>query len=331
LRSYAAEVLRRARENEELLARLYALQADALKAGDPEDVCFALLRGLRAQFELSFVRFWLDRKGALGEFPMPTISERDLVWIDGEEIQAMGLSERHPVRLMTLSSPDVFPWAMPEAERLGSMAVILLGEGHRPVGVLGLGDEDAARFAPGLATDFLRQLGWIVGLVLAHAAARERLARLRSLDLASGARNLRFLQPRSRLPIGQWFGHGRGCACICVVLAAWHEIAEEADLSQVVRAIQSCVRATDPVIRLHGAVFAVLLPGCPRERAAELARRIVERLQRFEVPLAPSAGVAAATAEENPPLVRLIERAERAAFVAEALGEGRVEVNHAPF
>jgi diguanylate cyclase (GGDEF)-like protein len=49
-------------------------------------------------------------------------------------------------------------------------------------------------------------------------------------------------------------------------------------LKDLVRIVQECIRGTDLVGRLGGDEFAVLLPNCPRERAADIAERIRERV-----------------------------------------------------
>ena len=66
LRDYVATMMQRLRNNDELFARMFKLEASVLAAGDPEDVCFTLLRELRSQFSLDMVRFWVDRDSLMG-------------------------------------------------------------------------------------------------------------------------------------------------------------------------------------------------------------------------------------------------------------------------
>ena len=336
LRTYAAAMLARVRENEALYRKLYALEREVLMAGDPEDACFALLKGLRADFGLDFARIWLFRESLLSGRPMQALSERDLAWIEREEIQAMGLSEARPVRLMRLESPGDFPWASPEIARLGSLAAVLLGVPARPVGVLGLGALDSERFAPGLGTDFLAHLGETFGLVLEHAAARERIAELALCDPVSGMRSQRFLRARSHQPLAQWFGEEGPTSCLVLDIDDFHahesmcgEAATEL-LEQVARALQHSMRRTDPVVRLEHDAFAAFLPGCPLARArtiAERARARCARLRCADAPVSVSIGVAEARDLRRVFVRDLVARAERAMFVAKALGGGRVEVS----
>ncbi|RME85519.1 MAG: DUF484 family protein, partial [Zetaproteobacteria bacterium] len=186
LKAYTAEMVARVRENEALYRKLFALEAEALAAADAESACFAVLRGLRARFALDFVRLWLIRGGMLAGVTLEAISERDVVWIEAEELAAMGIGAQRPVRLLQPKKVADFPWAVPEVEGLGSLAVVCLGDPAQAVGALGLGSVERERFAPGLATDFLEHLGRVVGLVLAHSAARARVAMLSVRDPATG-------------------------------------------------------------------------------------------------------------------------------------------------
>jgi diguanylate cyclase (GGDEF)-like protein len=54
-------------------------------------------------------------------------------------------------------------------------------------------------------------------------------------------------------------------------------------LQQLAKVMQECVRGTDVVGRLGGDEFAILLPNCPRERAADIAERIRSRVAQQRV------------------------------------------------
>ena len=338
LRAHAAAMLARVRENEALYRKLFALEREVLTAGDAEDACFALLKGLRADFELDFARLWLCREGMLAGQPMQGLSERDLAWIERTEMASMGLSEARPVRLLELAHPaEDFPWAMPEGADLGSLAVLLLGDPARPVGVLGLGARSRERFRPGLGTDFLAHMGEIFGLVLEHAAARARIAELSLRDPTTGARSARFFRARSHQPLAQWFGSLAPVGCLVLDVDDFHahtstdaEAAEEL-LEKVAQAMQSGMRKTDPVVRLERDAFAAFLPGCALARAKEIASEVLARCAKLrckDAPVSVSIGVACADDLQGTPIKDLVARAERAMLVAKALGGGRVEEAH---
>ncbi len=336
LKQYVAEVMRQLRANERLFERLFELESQVLKATDPEDLCFTLLRGLRAGFELDFVRFWFDRSSFIGGRSMTALSERDLVWIEQGEIEKMGLNRKR-VWLMQLSPSQSFPWLDAQDAHLGSLALLVLGELDRPFGVLGLGSVDRDRFAPDQGTDFLQHLAQVVGLTLENSVARERLARLAMTDSLTGSHNRRFLQPHSHQPLSQWFGPGTRVACLYVDVDDFkavndrlgHDAGDDA-LRRITDIIRHFVRAQDPLIRMGGDEFVVLLPGCSAEKAREIAERIVQAVGEKPLagsePVTVSIGVGVSEADEDLAVKDLIARADAAMYVAKALGGNRLEM-----
>ncbi|RME82710.1 MAG: GGDEF domain-containing protein [Zetaproteobacteria bacterium] len=207
-------------------------------------------------------------------------------------------------------------------EGLGSLAVVCLGDPAQAVGALGLGSVERERFAPGLATDFLEHLGRVEGLVLAHSAARARVAMLSVRDPATGLYRARFLQARANKPVGDWFAEGAACVALNCRMGEDAPLSD-AMLEAIAAAIRQPIRRTDPVVRERAGRFFVFLPGCSGERAMKLARAIVDAVAKAAEGVQAAAGVAEAGADET--VAALVERAERAMFVAEALGDGRVE------
>jgi len=335
LRQYVAEVMDRLRENEHLFSRLFELEAAVLAASDPEDLCFALLRGLRSSFELDMVRFWFDRSSFMGGRKMEGISERDLIWVEKEEITNMGLNRQH-VWLMRLTPEKSFDWLAERDHHLGSIALLVLGDQFRPFGVLGMGAVNAGRFEPGQSVDFLQHLAQVVGLSLENAVSRERLARLAITDSLTGSHNRRFLQPHSHQPLSRWFGKGIDVTCLYINVDAFkalndrhgHEAGDDV-LSEISAAMRGIVRVQDPLIRMGGDEFALLLPGCSPEKASGIADKIIKacgQIKLGEDSVSISIGLARSPAEKDLRVKALIATADKAMYVAKALGGGRLEV-----
>ena len=334
LRQYVTEVMERLRANEHLFSRLFELEATVLAASDPEDLCFALLRGLRSNFELDMVRFWFDRSSFMGGRIMEGISERDLVWVEQREIVKMGLNRQH-VWLMRLTREKSFDWLGERDHHLGSLALLVLGDQLRPFGVLGMGSVEASRFEPGQSADFLQHLAQVVGLSLENAVSRERLARLAITDSLTGSHNRRFLQPHSHQPLSRWFGKGIGVACLYMDVDAFKEIndrhgheAGDDVLSRISGAIGNIVRIQDPLIRMGGDEFALFLPGCSPEQAGSIAEKIIKACNQIKLDedsVAVSVGLACSPAEKDLKVKELISMADQAMYVAKALGGGRLE------
>lgn len=336
LKQYVADVMKRLRENERLFSRLFELESKVLSATDPEDLCFTLLRGLRSGFSLDMVRFWFDRSSFMGNCQLDGLSERDLVWLEKGEVANMGLLGRH-VCLMHLNRDKGFAWLEKQDEHLASMALLVLGSPEKPFGVLGMGSVDADRFSPDQSVDFLQHLAQVVGLSLENAIARERLARISITDNLTGSHNRRFLQPHSHQPLSQWFGRDTQVACLYFNVDGFQAINERLGqaagddlLASVARAAQQFVRSRDPLIRMGGDEFVLLLPGCPQTMACEIAGRVVKGCGEIAVEdekVSISMGVAFSSAHKDMAVKQLIEYADQAMYVAKALGGSRYELS----
>ncbi len=333
LRQYVADVMQRLRANEQLFTRLFALESQVLKSTDPEDMCFSLLRGLRSQFDLDFVRFWFDRSSFMGNRSLQELSERDLVWVEQGEIEAMGLHRRQ-VCLLQRSGEHCFDWLLPQDEHIGSVALLTLGDLTRPFGVLGLGSIDGDRFAPEQSTDFLHHLAQVVGLSLENAVAQERLARHAIRDSLTGTHNRRFLQHQSLQPLSQWFGKGCPVSCLYLDIDGFRRIQVDTDDQgeAVLQALCACVREQsreqDPLIRVAEDEFVLLLPGCAEDKAGDIAVRLLAQIRQQQpagMSVSVSLGLAHSPAHEDMSVKQLIDRADKAMYVAKALGGGRVE------
>ncbi|MDX8395025.1 MAG: DUF484 family protein, partial [Mariprofundaceae bacterium] len=327
LREYVADVMLRLRENEHLFSKLFELESQVLAATDPEDLCFTLLRSLRSSFSLDMVRFWFDQSSFIGNCHMEGLSERDLIWLEKGEIEGMGLKNNR-VCLMRLTQDKNFDWMSKQDESLASMALLLLGDSQRPFGVLGIGSVDAERFAPEHDTDFLQHLAQVIGLSLENSVSSERLARLSITDALTGSHNRRFLQPHSHQPLSQWFGKDTCVAALYFDLDGFkgindrlgHTVGDDL-LVQVCDCTRQFIRNQDPLIRMGGDEFVVLLPGCSRDKAGEIAKRIVQasaEIHAQDEKIAISMGIAFVASGQDMAVQDLIESADKAMYVAKA-------------
>ncbi|MDQ7005419.1 MAG: DUF484 family protein [Ghiorsea sp.] len=334
LREYISTMMTRLHDNDKLFSRLFALEANVLAAGDPEDMCFTLLRELRSQFSLDLVRFWFDRDSLIGNTQMTALSDQDLIWIEAGEINAMGLNRRH-VWLLQMAK-DGFPWMQPRDESLESIALLRLGTQEKPFGVLGLGSNDKERFNPSQSTDFLQHLAQIISLSLEHAITHERLARLAITDALTGTQNRRFLQPYSHQPLSSWFGKGVSVAALFFDMDDFKSVNDRLGhasgddiLNVLCNIIRQHVRAQDPLIRMGGDEFSLLLPSCKQDKAQSIAEQVLREVHSIPVegePVSVSIGLSFSSPQDDLTLTNLIQQADKAMYVAKALGGNRIEV-----
>lgn len=335
LKAYLGTMMQRLNKNEGLFAKLFDLETQVLMAVDSEAVCFTLLRVLKKKFDLDMVRLWFDPSSFMGQCRLSGLSECDVIWLEKGEIISMGLTDKK-VWLLRLCSTEDFPWLNLEDEALSSMALLVLGRDNRPFGVLGLGSRDAERFQPKQSTDFLQHLTQIVGLTLENSFARDRLAMLSVTDSLTGIHNRRFFQPHSHQHVSQWFGQGICVACIYFDVDNFkkinddmgHAVGDEA-LKRIVEKTKTCIRSQDTLVRMGGDEFVVFLPACSREKAMEIAQRMVKVCQRLiegQDSLGISVGVSFSAQEADTVVKTLVKEADQAMYVAKALGGGRVEL-----
>jgi len=248
----------------------------------------------------------------------------------------MGLHQKH-VWLIHLSDEKGFDWLEGRDHPLASMALLVLGDLQHPFGVLGLGSVDGERFQPGKSVDFLQHLAQVVGLSLENAVSRERIARLAITDSLTGSHNRRFLQPHSHQPLSKWFGEGVVVCCLYVDVDDFKSLNERLGkeagddvLSRLASILGGVARTQDPLIRMGGDEFALLLPGCPVDKAQDIAARLIEKCSTIQEAqdqgISISVGLAEAGLAEDKRVKDLIGDADQAMYVAKALGGGRCEV-----
>lgn len=335
LKDYVTDVMKQLRHNEHLFGRLFKLEEQVLASTDIEDLCYKLLRGLRSEFDLDMVRFWFARSSVVGQCELSTLSEADLVWIEGGEIERYQLNQRR-VWLLQLASGDTFDWLESRDDFLHSLCLMVLGNLNNPIGVIALGSVETDRFSPDQSTDFLEHLAQVIGLTMENTLIRERLARIAMTDVLTGAHNRRFFQPHSHQALSQWFGHGTPVVCLYFDLDHLKNINDVcgresgdqalADVSQTVR---NSVRSSDPLVRMGGDEFVLLLPGCQPEKGKDIAEQIIRECAEMKVgefELSLSMGLAVSTEEQDKVVKNLIDEADRAMYVAKALGGGRLDI-----
>ncbi|MEO0424891.1 MAG: sensor domain-containing diguanylate cyclase [Pseudomonadota bacterium] len=229
---------------------------------------------------------------------------------------------------------------------LGSLALLPLRRGGRLLGALCLGDADAARFDPDLATDNLRNLSVVGAISLENALNRDRLLVGAITDPLTGLHNRRYLDSRLREAIARARRERSPLACLLLDLDyfkrvndTYGHLAGDEVLREVARRIQGAVRASDVCARYGGEELAVVLPDTRRVEAEALAERLRQVVCGAPIPVVSgraitvtsSIGVATAApgtsldpSETSAAVRDLLQAADQALFRAKAEGRDRV-------
>lgn len=146
-RERLAELLRVARGNDELAERIHKLTLRLLHARDRQDMERQLSASLREDFGIESFRI-------LGK---PSVELENLLSAGKPRCGHFAESQR------ALVFGD-------EAGSIASMALVPIGPGASR-GVLALGSADAARFNPGMSTEFLGRIGEMIAAALARCAS----------------------------------------------------------------------------------------------------------------------------------------------------------------
>ena len=198
-----------------------------------------------------------------------------------------GLEEISPL-LSTLRAPLLGPFLgdeharlFPNAQALGSIALLPLRREGRAIGSLNFGANDAQRFTRHHATDFLSHLAVIAAFCLENAVNRARLVRSGMTDALTGWHNRRYFEQRLLEELARARREQKPLACLMLdvdyfkrVNDSFGHLAGDRLLRELTRRIESQVRASDVAARYGGEELVLLLPATRSADALALAERI---------------------------------------------------------
>ncbi len=104
-------------------------------------------------------------------------------------------------------------------------------------------------------------------------------------------------------------------------------------LSAIAKCLKQIVRASDIVYRYGGEEFVILLSHTPMTGASLLAERIRSRLERYtddtlqSLPTTASLGVATLRLDQEEDAQSLLNRADKAMYIAKMMGRNQVEIS----
>jgi diguanylate cyclase (GGDEF)-like protein len=298
-----AALTEEAAKNEAILKSSQAREMKLLEAESLDTLLLLLTQGLEDSYRLEAVSLVLCD---------PYHKVRHLLWSDGISPDSVpGLRFVDTMKDLVneagdFTQPRLGPYKrrshrclFPQADRLGSVALMPLLRQQKLIGSLNFGSMDPERFTQQHATDFLHHLATIASFCTENVVNRACLVRSGLTDVLTGMHNRRYLQDRLRGELAS--AHRTQTPLACLILDADHfkrvndehgHLAGDSVLREIARRVITQIRANDVGARFGGEEFAVLLPGTSTEVAAKLGERIRESISRTPVELSDEQRVA---------------------------------------
>ncbi|MBK1690894.1 GGDEF domain-containing protein [Ectothiorhodospira mobilis] len=291
LRARLEALIETARETEDKLNRLADLEFRLLQAGDLSHLLRLLLQDLKRDFELDHVGLVLcdttgDLQAALEGHPLgegwPLRLIPDPAPLQGLHTPVLGpAGNGHTTVLL----PE-------EMEGLASHALLPLGRGDPPRGILLLGSHGAERYTPDQDTFLLRRLAAIVSVCLENALAHWRLREMGVTDPLTGVRNRRFFDQRLQDEIGRMDREGHALACLFIDIDHFKRVndrhghaAGDRVIAAVAQRLARHLRRFDLLARYGGEEFVILLPALDDSELQSIAERMRHTVAATPVPV----------------------------------------------
>lgn len=349
LRNQLAQLLRQAQENQEILRRHQSFDLQFISASSFQELIDTVFDRFSSAADLDVVtlalldpdygirRILVELGIRFGELP-------NLLFLQ-DETELGELAGR-------LSAPELGPYAeetdgvlFPEPLAApASVAIIPLLRHEHLIGCLSLGSNDAMRFTPEMATDFLSHMASIVAICIENVINNEKLKHIGLTDPLTGVNNRRYVERRLREEIGRSRRQGYGLSCLYMDIDHFKQIndrighqAGDEVLRAVAGRIKAELRLSDALGRFGGEEFVVLLIDTELAEATIVAERIRQSIAEPALVLSDgtslgvtiSIGVAALTAGSTEESIddaakAFVARADHALYAAKQNGRNRV-------
>lgn len=351
LQSHLDALVENVQKNDAIQKRFQSIENRLLSLSSFRDLIEQVLADVRTRFDLDWRSLVvLDHDGDIHR----CLSEEGFVFSQFPELLLVADESRiaHPFgrsgEIVLGLAEDRLPTAflLPHAEPPnGSVVLIPLVRRGRYLGSLNLGSDDAERFGPGMATDFLARLGHVLSVCLENSLHFEKLRRTSLNDELTGVRNRRFYEQRLKDEVLRSSRNGDPLSCLFLdidhfksINDNWgHQVGDQA-LVHVADMIAGQLRSSDVLARYGGEEFVALLPTAQEDKALEVAERIRRTVANQSLPLATeddelgmtvSVGVATFVpeADAGPEQIdgkALVDRADQALYKAKQSGRNRV-------
>ena len=286
LKRQLAELMERARYNEQVLARFQKVELRLIGIVSFKELIEAILEDYREAFELDVVSLSLidadyDLRRTLMDAEVPASGFPGLILFDRDIFLTSFFGPTMQPVLGTFNPSHhsvLFPTG---GLRPASIAVLPLMRWGQLVGSLNLGSVRSDRFVPGMATNFIEWLAAVASVCLENVANNERLKHIGLTDALTGVHNRRYFEQRLREEVDRALRKGYPLSCLILdvdhfkhVNDAHGHLIGDVVLREVAEQVKDQLRLSDAMARYGGEEFVVLLVQTDKSTAIAIAERI---------------------------------------------------------
>jgi two-component system, cell cycle response regulator len=351
LRTRMAYLVAQAERNHDIMRRHQAFDLEIVGASNFAQLIDRIFRMLPLISELDHVTLTLvdpdadiytvmDKLGVdFEQFPHLIFSER------GDELGfdlTSGVAPKPRLGLFDRSSHGPMFARGPATPR--SVAVVPLLRNKRLIGSLNLGSNDADRFVPDMATEFVEHMASIIAICLENVISNEMLKYIGLTDALTGVYNRRYIDRRLVEEISRARRQRSSMSVMYIDIDHFKHINDSVGhqggddvLREVAMRIKAELRISDALARFGGEEFVVLLIEADAGSAAVVANRIrasvadspVELLHGQLVSVTVSIGVAMLDDRDRSQSLetvaqQLLAQADSALYQAKEAGRNKV-------
>ena len=345
------ELLLHARDNQQILQRHQAFDLRLISSYDFRELIETVSLAMPEAFSLQTVTLALVDEGnhirdILEDLELDLDAFPNLIFLGSSNDALCDSSQQAFPATTTLGTfnpaihKKLFPTLNPT-----SIAIVPLKRQQQIIGYLGMGSEDADRFGPHLATDFIERLASVAAICLENVINNERLKHLGLTDSLTGIHNRRYVDQRLSEEISRAQRERTPLSCLYIDIDYFKHVNDNFGHQSgdiVLRNISACIkkelRLTDALGRFGGEEFMVLLSNTNLADAIMIGERIrisiseqrVHLVKKKEViSVTTSIGVACLVPpEQHFPIdeltQQLITQADQALYQAKSSGRNSV-------
>jgi len=155
------------------------------------------------------------------------------------------------------------------------------------IGSLHLGSYDPSRYNPNVAIDYISHLSSIIAVCIENCISQETLLRVSMIDVLTQVHNRRAFNAELSKELSRACRSQHPLSCLFIDLDHFKQINDnyghptgDRVLRGSAQTIKEQLRKTDFIARFGGEEFAILLPGCEKPQALQIAANILQAIKR---------------------------------------------------